>query len=207
MTWTNQLLSYRKVQIDYGDTLQAIALRELGDAGLWTQLADINNLAPPYIVNTLSEVTSTRVLLAGSSLLVPASATGQTGVSDDADILGTDFQLVDGMLTDDGAGDIATLSGLDNLRQALQHRLETKPKELIRHPTFGNRVFRLIGRMNGPVPLQLAAAWVAKCLSSDPRVSSVQDEDAEVAGDTTTVSAVVAPVQGKSLPVGATLKA
>ncbi len=205
MAFLKQLLGFRMVATQRGDDLRKIALRELGDASQWVHLANINNLMPPYIVDSLLEVTSSQVLLAGAMLKVPAPVTAPTGVTDEASVLGTDLHLVDGMLTDDGAGDIGTLSDVPNLQQALEHRLATRQGELVYHPRYGDRVHELVGKGNGPVPTQLAASWTAKCLNSDPRVSAVRNPAAATAGDTISVSAAVVPIQGKALPVGATV--
>ena len=206
MAWLKQATGLRRVATNRGDTLRAIALRELGDATLWTDLAAINNLLPPYIVDDLSEVTSSRVLLSGSLISIPGPVPSQAnGVADDASQLGTDFLLVGGMLTDDGAADIATVSSYDNLKQALEHRLQTRPRELIQHPTYGCRVFSLLGQGNGPVVLQLAAAWTGRCINSDPRVTETTNLIAVASGDGITVSGNAVPVTGKAVPVGATL--
>ncbi len=207
MAWLKQVVGLRKVAINRDDTLRLIALRELGDASKWTMLAQMNNLLPPYIVNDISQVTSTRVLVAGSLISIPGPTPPPTGVSDEDSVLGTDFQLVRGMLVGDGTGDIGTVSSYANLQQALEHRLRTRKRELIAHPAYGNRVFEVLGQGAGPVAEQLSAAWAESCIRSDPRVTDASNVTATLTGDTIAIAGNAIPTDGKVLPVGATVGA
>jgi phage baseplate assembly protein W len=195
---------YRLAATRLGDTLQAIAGRELGDAGRWPELVSYNGLAPPYIVDHLSDMEDTeegRVLLSGTPIRIP-SAEPLTGVSDPSDIFGTDMLLQDGFLTAGEDGDFALVADLPNLRQALANRLATRERELLRHPLYGNPLHGLIGDRSGPVLTLLAAKFAERTLRSDPRVSSVESVTATTTGDVTIVEATAVAIDGRSLPVG-----
>jgi phage baseplate assembly protein W len=169
-------------------------------------LAGINNLLPPYIVDDLADVTSPRVLLSGALISVPAPGpAAPNGVVDPASQLGTDFSLTDGLLTADAVGDIATITSYANLAQAIEHRLETRQGELIMHPKYGNRVWQLIGQGGAGTTLQLAAAWAASCIRSDPRVTDASGVTATLVGGAIQIAGQAIPQAGKAVPVGATL--
>ncbi len=198
-------MGYRLVETRQGDTPQSVAARELEDAARWPEIVAINNLAPPYIVDSIAELEGTppgRVTLAGRAIKVPAPPKRASAVAED-DIYGTDMLLdADGELSvDPETGDWAVISGPANLAQALRNRLTTKLRELIWHPTYGNGVFRLIGRGGNAPRNQLAAAHVSRAARRDPRVANLRNVRAEIEGDQLRVSAVAVATDGKPLPV------
>lgn len=184
-----------------GDTLQAIAARELGDAARWPDLANLNNLLPPYITADLSQA-GPRVLFAGQTIQIPSPSPAPSGVADPT-VFGTDIALVNGQITDDGAGDLLTVSGPANLDQAVRNRLETRPGELVFHQAYGNRIYALLGGGVTPAALQLGASFAAAAIGADPRVASVERPMATAIGDVIEIKAVAVTVDGKRQPVGA----
>lgn len=201
------LTGIRKVTVQYGDTLQSIAARELGDATLWPVLAAANALQPPYIVDDLTQLEGTAsgaVLLAGMPIKIPAPGRVPSGVLDATDLYGTDLDLTGGDLSATASGDLALLAGVPNLAQALSHRLDTEPGELLFHRDYGCRIHELKGENNGPALNQLAAGYVARALNSDPRIARTQGITATVQGDAVTVAATAVAIDGKHLPVGGT---
>lgn len=203
MSFERVLSGLRRVETVRGDTLKTVALRELGDASLWTDLAAINNLSPPYLVDDLSLI-APGVLLTGVLISVPAPASVETGVASVDDVLGIDVALdKDGFLQGDTGGDYATVAGSANLVQALSDRLNTRPGELIFHPAYGCRVFDLVGGGTGPTTAALAAAYVDQAVRSDPRVADTQGTSATVTGDAIQTATVAVSVDGKRLPIGA----
>ncbi|MEM9556639.1 MAG: GPW/gp25 family protein [Acidobacteriota bacterium] len=74
-----------------------------------------------------------------------------------------------------GRRDLATVAGLDNLQQALIHRLKTHHGELaaLGHPEFGSRHHELIGEPNTERTRNLIKLRVLQALRREPRVTSV----------------------------------
>ncbi len=203
MSFTKPIVGYRRVDTRAGDTLQDIAARELGDAARWYDLANLNNLLPPYITDDLGKA-GPRVLFSGSTIMIPGPAPAASGVADPATVFGSDAALANGQLVDDGNGDFAIVSGIPNLDAAILHRLRTRPGELIYHPRYGCKIYDLIGDRGSDSTNQLAGAFVASAVRTDPRVSKVQKATATISGDSVSVSATAVTVDGKKLPVGLT---
>lgn len=196
------LIGYRLVDTMYGDTLQKIAARELGNADRWPDLANINNLMPPYITDDAA-LSSSRVLLSGGTLIVPAqSKLSEASDSTDPDkIYQLDMGLSDGELTADENGDFVVFNGRDNLKQALVHRVDVERGELMWHPEYGSLHRALIGTVNGPTAGTLAAKYVEATLKADPRVQEVTSVEAQVVGDQINVIADVVPIVGRSMKI------
>lgn len=128
--------SFRLVEVRYDDDLQAIAARELGDANRWPELVWLNSLRHPYIT-TLEAAAGDGVLLVGSLIKVPAPAGLLTDASSDGQVYERDCAMAGGLLSADADGDIAVVSGADNLRQQLTHRISTPTGQARRHPEYG----------------------------------------------------------------------
>lgn len=75
-----------------------------------------------------------------------------------------------------GQVDLETLSGLDNLRQALLLRFLTPVGEMavLGHPNYGSRLFELIGELNNPTNRNRAKLFVLQALAAEPRVKEVR---------------------------------
>ena len=189
---------FRFAETRYADTLQAIAMRELGDGKRWVELAAINSLVPPYITDDAG-LAGPGVLVTGALILVPAAAAAAITTDPDLvyerdiDLSGGVLQLID--------GDFSTVSGVANLRQALLHRMDTDRGELVMHPEYGSRIRQLIGAANGPTAGQLAAAYARSAVASDPRVQRISSATAEVSGDSIRVTVVAEPITGRSIDV------
>jgi phage baseplate assembly protein W len=199
------LTGYRFVDTLYGDSLQEIAARELGDAARWPDIANINGLLPPYLTDDAARV-EPGVLLTGSTILVPAqSAPGSIYANNPVSIYETDIELFDGLLSDDGAGDLVVVSGRSNLRQALRHRIETNVGELIFHPAYGCKARSLVGVVNGPLAEMLAEEFVSVALQMESRIEEVKSVSAVATGDVIEVFSDVQPITGKSTKFGVSL--
>ncbi len=186
------LIGYRFVEIQYGDTLQSIAARELQDATRWPELISFNDLRPPYI----AAVASAGVLRYGDQILIPAPTPVISTTSDPERVFEADIALTKGKLIAVD-GDFAVVAGRPNLHQALRHRVETERGELLFHPEYGSFVRRLIGAVNGPTSSLLAAQYAKSAVLMDPRVATVTQATAEVSGDTIRVSIELQPVAGR----------
>lgn len=196
------LYGFRFVEIRRGDTLQAIAARELGDAGRWVDLIAYNNLVPPFVTSDQSEARD-GVLLAGSLIRVPAPVPVVTSTTDPEKVFEVDILLERGELaTKDGDFDVA--SGRVNLHQSIKNRIDTERGELIFHTEYGSRVRQLIGAVNGPTASLLAAEYARSAVLADSRINQVTRATAEVVGDVINVSVEAEPIVGRVIVVDAT---
>jgi phage baseplate assembly protein W len=77
--------------------------------------------------------------------------------------------------TRSGRFDLATVSQIDNIRQALLLRLLTPVGELepLGHPEYGCRLGELIGALNNERTRNLAKMFVLQALADEPRIEQV----------------------------------
>jgi hypothetical protein len=193
------LVGYRFIDTQYGDTLQRIAYRELGDATQWPLLIAYNKLLYPFITDdpTLS---GPGVILTGQQIIVPAPTPVVEATPDPTQVFEIDVALdANGDLQSDASGDFATVSGNANLVQALNGRVVTDVGELLFHNTYGNLVRQLLGALNGPNAGLLASEYLAGAVLADPRVLDVQSSNVTIVGDEIQVVMAVNPVVGQAI--------
>lgn len=190
--------SYRLANTHHGDDLPAIAAREMGDANRWQELVWINKLRWPYITNDPRRVED-GVLLAGDFIRVPAPRGVWTDDARRGQVYERDCEMAGRMLQATDGGDFAVVAGSANLRQQLQHRLDTPRGQMRRHPEYGNLVQRLKGTVNRNTAAMLAAEYTKSTLSADYRVASVESASAQVQADSARVSARVVAIDGGSI--------
>lgn len=195
VTMQAPLYGFRVVTTHQDDTLHSIALRELGDAKLWQKLIDYNGLIPPYITTNPADVVP-GVILAGSSIKVPAPAPVTTSTTNPDDLFLTDIALTNGRLGANANGDIATVSGYANLNQALTNRLNTPRGALMMHPKYGSLHQRMKGVANGPTQGVLTAKYAQGAVKADPRISSIVSATAQISGDVDAITIVAQPISG-----------
>jgi hypothetical protein len=203
MEFTQEAPNTRLVQTRRDDTLQRVALREMGDASLWAELAIINRLKPPYLVNTRAEAVD-GVIAAGDSIAIPAPVAAATVATDPDAVFLRDLLLDKGKLAAEG-GALKLAGGLDNFKQAILIRLTTSMRELPFHPDYGCWASTLIGAGNNAAAGQLAAYYVKTALSQDDRVAAIPDCTATVAGDSLSIEATVNPITGRAIDIFAVL--
>ncbi len=204
MSLQRDLSGFRYAETNFGDTLQAIALRELGDASRWPELVSFNGLRPPFITDDAT-LAGPGVLLTGKLIRVPAATPASVTTTDADELFETDAALTDGSLTASDGGDFALVAGIDNLRQALGHRLETSRGELAFHPDYGSLLRRIVGTVNGPTAGLLASSYAREAVALDPRVARVKSSDATVSGDVVRVDLVAEPIVGKAINISQVL--
>ena len=190
-----ELPSVRLVKTHHGDDLQAVAAREMGDANRWPELVWLNQLVHPYLTDDERRA-GPGVLLSGALLKVPAPVGVWTDDAEDGQVYERDCALAGRQLVATEGGDFAVLSGTDNLRQQLQHRIDTPRGQLRRHPEYGCLVHRLKGTVNGPTAGALGAEYVKSALAADYRVATVLSSTANVAGDAIKIKAAAKAVEG-----------
>lgn len=195
-----RLAGFRFVEIQHGDTLQRIALREMGDASLWPNLIDINDLTPPYLTDDPA-LAGPKVKLFGHLLMVPAGEPQGEADPDAARIYGSDVALNKGLLQADETGDLALVAGVPNLKQALENRLATPLRDLLFHASYGCNVHSLKGEAGQPGIATLGAQFVRSAMLDDPRVREVGSAKANLTGDVLSVSATVTPITGTTVDI------
>jgi len=177
------------------DTIFSLAKRLLGDAAKWKILVLLNQLKPPYISPAGDGV---NVFRPGKDQIVYPIASGSpanqvkpqdtkyTGVSPLTQRLGTDLKLIrlaNGKynLALGSSGDIATVSGVPNLEQAITIKVNTEQGELPTHPAFGLRFpIGTKARQQSLIAFQLNARTT---LLSDRRIGSVDSLTVGVTGN------------------------
>ena len=181
----------KTIIVRQGDTLPAIASRELRDPARWYDLAQLNGLRLPFVCQSYRAADRLpQTVIWGDRLLVPWD--GHTPLDQPpAAILGTDLALPRGALTVTAGGDLATVTAADNITQALAHRLRTLRGELLYHAAYGCLVEMALGLPAGPFSSLMAAAWVQEALADDPRVARVRAVEARVTGDRIDITATV----------------
>ncbi|RVT91407.1 hypothetical protein EOD42_22390 [Rhodovarius crocodyli] len=192
---TRYAAGWRFVAIRHGDTLQALALRHLGSASRWADLASLNDLVPPYLSGDPAEVTASggRVLAYGASIRVFAASATADAQTDPEEVFLTDLALVAGRLTVEN-GDYGTVSGMENFKASLARRLSIELGELPFHPSYGCAVRSIIGSVNGPTGAALAGRAVRRALLQDPRVQEVGRVVVSAAGHRAPIEASVTPI-------------
>lgn len=203
--------------ISQGDTIQAIAQRYLGDMSLWTEIAEFNDLKYPYIVDTVNEKMQNPDHLAtiGDTLLIRVSQDTQAELIanlkrkteyDQEEIyglaLGKDLDIMPSSedkvfdpeilgMKGDPKGAIATVKGLDNLKQALFIRLITPLGSYIGHPEFGSEVHKYIGMKNTEETATLLNLEIERTIRKDSRVNNVVYNNHVISGNTYAASFTV----------------
>jgi phage baseplate assembly protein W len=193
------LYGFRFATVNFNDTLQKIAYRELDDASRWVELISYNKLVPPFIVNDEADRVP-GVLVAGDQLLVPApSPAADTTINPD-EVFQVDMALTSrGMLKIGEDGDFEVVGGSANLQQALKNAIETDRGELLFHSRYGSRMRQLIGKVNGPTAALLAAQYARSAAEDDPRISRIRSATATVDGEVVRASVIAEAINGREI--------
>jgi hypothetical protein len=124
------------------------------------------------------------IMIPGDAINIPGSTLNTGMILDNSAssletrLLGIDEELdTTGAMTDNGRGDVATISGLSNLEMQLRHRIMTLRGELaeLGHPEYGSLLPTFIGKINNSVWQARALLECQLSVMEDPRVASVQN--------------------------------
>jgi hypothetical protein len=204
--FTQQYSGFRYANTHRGDSMQMIAFRELGDANDWAKLVWFNDLIAPFITDD-PLIAGDRVLLGGDPVKIPTTVSELAQADTSADsVLLTDVRLTKGKLTVDAStGDIASVSGRDNLSQAVANRIVTDPGELIYHPTYGCKIQRRRGLKNNAVTLLLGRMDIQDALQQETRLKRIDKIVTTASGDVLAADVDVTPIVGDSVFVKASV--
>lgn len=185
---------------EHGDDLARVAFRELGDAKRWVEIAWLNDLRPPYLTGDreMASASGGHVVVWGEPIRVPrpnASRQGATPIQ----AYGIDLSLDKGHLDADALGGLALVSGVPNLKQALELRLRNDLGCLRFHPRYGNDAGRLRGYKNNENIRLLALRFCEESVLGDPRVKSVKDGTERQFGDTIKIELTAMVEDGTAL--------
>jgi len=179
-----------------GDTLQGLALQYLGDVDLWPFIASVNG------------ITGNEDLAAMEEVYIPV-ATESTALKDlfvlSEDPLrnpyGSDMRLdSDGNLVVGEEGDVALSSGVANVIQAINLRLQTSPGSLIRETAFG--LLAGVGDAGTEAALSYVRTAFKSTLLADTRVQDAINIQIVFSGHSVFLSADIQLIGlDKTLPV------
>ena len=106
------------------------------------------------------------------SIGLPAPSAGVFDPAAQEDLFGTDILFTDRtQLSADG--DYATISGLDNLRRAVERRLYTRPGEYVFRPEYGVGVQEFIGRAESTAAADELRTRIINNLAQEKRIERV----------------------------------
>lgn len=202
----------KEYAVQEGDTLQAIAARELGDGALWYDIALVNGLVSPYVspaggpgVATVGDVIVVPTLAPNPSTSV---ASARQGTEPSADLMGTDLRLVPSsgarpgrplvdLAVDEGTlRDFLAIEGFANYEQALQMRLWTERGSMPTSPNYGVR--RIVGYGEAAADLTVLQLGIRETLLADSRTRQVGRIQVAAEDDALTVDVDVVPVGAES---------
>lgn len=168
-------MKYAQYTIKGNDNLRRLAHVLLGDFTRWRELVEINDLDNPYIVANKADYLGLTVLEPGDTLLYPRGDTTTAIKQDKRHPYGRDVSMsTDGYLQWQG-GSFALTSGLENLRQALERRLNTPLGNLPAHPdTYGQTMWQYIGRPADHQNLETLLLEARRATVADSRVAELQ---------------------------------
>ena len=187
----NQVKSVSYHTIRNGETLEKIALTSYGDVKLWKSIAEFNGLEYPYITNITPKPDKT--LGTGERIAIPKLA-GLT-LSDNL-ILGANTASLDNSLNSLGSdiflnsdgdiefsqNDLVLVSGLENMKQSLNIKLNVQRGELVHHPQFG--MTNLKGYRVEKLLSAKAASELSATILTDSRVAGIKNQQVTITGDT-----------------------
>ena len=179
------------------DTLSSIALKELGDEELWPFIADVNE-----------GINSSGDLVSGESIFIPVQADLVDvpkerfifSENPSRDPYGTDILLSstgDLMFQDN---DFVLVSGVSNVQQAVDLRLNTDVGSLIKQSGYG--ITAQAGFAGSSMAIRYLKMAIRSTLMQDPRIESVDNMIVSLGGDALHVSMTLSVVgYEKSIPV------
>lgn len=204
-------MAVRQYRVVDHDTIQSVALRELGAATKWIAIAEINNLDYPYIDPELSpeerDAQGKSVAVTGDAIIIPIvdrrdRTLDQQYVRPVEDYYELRFKRdlemgSDGdIIVDDANDDLRTEGGIANLKGALNRRLQIERGELSYHPRYGSLLQTLPGETGDVRLIARARIESIQAMLQDPRLSQLLSLTAEIDSDVMDIRAEIS-VEGR----------
>lgn len=164
--------------------LERLALVYLGAATRWVEIAELNDLKYPYIVQDLTD-TRSNVKRPGEVILIPQNNVFGFAEIEDTIVnkltsnlnsveksLGVDLKVsTEYDLTLTNSGDLNLVAGTQNLAQAVVLKFGYEKGEVINHPTLGVGI-KIGSKFTSLIEIR---DNVITSLSQDPRIDSIED--------------------------------
>ncbi len=178
-------------QVEEGDNLDLISFRFYGTVRKWQELSILNDVGNedlvPGLLLTIPDISAD----VNSSILA----------NDADDKFGKDILVQDGDFVVGSDGDIAGISGVDNLVQDMQIIIKTIKGTFSKNPTFG------AGGLSIGLPTDIVRLTLERDiddeLSKDPRIKSVVIQRLFIDGEKIEADFDVTLIDGRSVPVAA----
>lgn len=200
---------YARHVIAETDTLEQIAQRYYGDATNWYPIVQYNNLAYPYIVDSTEEKLNNieGLVTTGDEIIVPVEQNILDHNLDNLNqhdrdtildlALGRDLSMIAFPekwephsndtemlgLSENGRGDLQTVSGVENVKQAVIARLLTPMGSLLLHPDYGSDVHRYIGERTAYNLLPVIDNEILRTIKADGRIQRVDHVSSNIDKD------------------------
>ena len=172
-------MRHQEYVVKEGIDIYRIALDTYGDATRWREIVDYNNLTHPYITEDMI----------GSVILIPFETDGLSpkpvATETWLDLLcGEDIDIEHEDLSTQ-SGDAGSMIGLDNMRQAMIHRLVTYRGELPHHPEYGSLLEDMVGRTEPYLDKKIRLN-IIETLNQDDRLETVNIRNLQHTGQSVT---------------------
>lgn len=220
----NEYTSTREYSLAVGDTLVSLAARFLGDARLWTHIAVVNNLKPPYVTQQAGvDLTSERspfsgALGVGNRILIPSydkppenlpllpTLGVRSEESAENHLLGVDVALevsrqslgspryTIAVDTDKGSDGPKLIEGIENLSQGMLMRLSIEQGTDVLFKQVG--LGRIVGTKFILTDQEAARSKMIESLTQDSRIASVRKIDFSDSTGDALVADIEAEVRG-----------
>lgn len=196
-------MNYAYYTLALGEDLQRLAVRLLGDRSRWRELAELNGLEYPYIANDPTPYRShgLKVLGPGDKLYYPGSTSAPPYNPDQAEMqtYGEDLLLAGhwpcGGYLQFAESELQMTSGLPNLADALERRLNTPLGGLPAHPfSYGQAFKDYLGGAGDATMLEYVRLEAGRTIAQDTRVAAVPVLDARLENQAVFIHAQVTPI-------------
>ena len=167
------------------DTFQSIALNEMGDEDLW-----------PYIAAVNDGLYSNDDLIPGNIIYIPIQTVSAEAINKEQFIItediirdpyGTDIQLdSEGGIVIQENNDVALVSGIENVQQAIDLKLQTTTGSMIKQSAYG--IVAQAGFAGETMALRYMKMAIRAALIQDPRIEAVRNLLVSLESDTVYIS-------------------